>query len=108
MTPSPRRKLRTPWLHPDRAPGRDRDHRGADRVALARRAVGREAARRAQCTNNLKQIGLAAHNYLSSEPTFPIGCPIQWDPYYQIYFESQSVFVSMLGQFDQQPLFNMP
>ena len=66
----------------------------------------REAARRAQCTNNLKQIALAAHNYLSSNGTFPIGCPIQWDPYYSVYFESHSIFVAMLGNLEQQPLYN--
>src|SRR5208337_3846944 len=33
----------------------------------------RETARRAQCTNNLKQLGLAVHNYLSANSVFPLG-----------------------------------
>jgi prepilin-type processing-associated H-X9-DG protein len=33
----------------------------------------REAARRAQCVNNLKQLALGMHNYVTSNGTFPIG-----------------------------------
>ncbi len=74
--------------------------------------MAREAARRAQCTNNFKQLALAAHNYLDAVGTLPQGVTFQVDGNYpgstdpSHLWSSHSIFVAMLPQLEQQPLFN--
>jgi prepilin-type N-terminal cleavage/methylation domain-containing protein len=44
----------------------------------------REAARRSSCTNNMRQLGIAAHNYLAAHRVFPSGSIIGKDCDYVI------------------------
>ncbi len=68
-------------------------------IALLLPAVqaAREAARRIQCTNNLKQIGIALHNYHDQ-----IGC----FPDAQNDFDHWGAMPMLLPQLEQQAMFN--
>jgi prepilin-type N-terminal cleavage/methylation domain-containing protein/prepilin-type processing-associated H-X9-DG protein len=67
-------------------------------IALLLPAVqsAREAARRAQCTNNLKQVGLAMHNYHDSQGSLPPGvkgcCWGTWLVFILPYIEGNNMF----------------
>jgi len=68
--------------------------------------AAREAARRAQCVNNLKQLGLATHNYIDAMGTLPMGFTFQFNPARNRMSVSHSIFVAILPQMEQEPLYN--
>ena len=75
-------------------------------IALLLPAVqqARESARRTQCKNNLKQIGLAIHNYLDTHSVFPFGKGPSYAgaPIYARW----SQHAMLLPFLDQAPLYN--
>lgn len=73
-------------------------------IALLLPAVqqAREAARRSTCKNNLKQLGLAVHNYHESFSQFPINSQGPGSG----VGDHGSVFVMLLPNLDQAPLYN--
>ncbi len=71
-------------------------------IALLLPAVqaAREAARRSQCTNNMKQIGLALHSYSDTHGAFPPGgLPVRgpsWLVFILPYVEQESAYAQIV------------
>jgi prepilin-type N-terminal cleavage/methylation domain-containing protein/prepilin-type processing-associated H-X9-DG protein len=76
-------------------------------IALLLPAVqsAREAARRIQCNNNLKQIGLGLHNYHSANNCFPLGVS-RYGPITTYEWDCWSGHALMLGALEQTSLYN--
>ncbi len=79
-------------------------------IALLLPAVqqAREAARRTQCKNHLKQLGLACHNYESTFNRFPTAGKgtIRGNPSLGHILFPQSTFTMILPYLDQAPAYN--
>src|SRR3954469_9520443 len=77
-------------------------------IALLLPAVqaAREAARRIQCVNNLKQVGLAVHNYHDSVGTLPLGCAVTFDRAGNPNFNGWGITARILPYLEDQNKFN--
>ncbi|MDR3618359.1 MAG: DUF1559 domain-containing protein [Paludisphaera borealis] len=79
-------------------------------IALLLPAVqsAREAARRAQCINNLKQIGLGLHNYHSANNTFPPGAAASFNTVNNgcVAWAGWSAQAMLLAYMEQTPIYN--
>src|SRR3954452_10831889 len=77
-------------------------------IALLLLAVqaAREAARRSQCVNNLRQIGLALHNYHSSQERFPSGGACNQGTENCTAWNGVSAQAMILPQMEQTAVFN--
>jgi prepilin-type N-terminal cleavage/methylation domain-containing protein/prepilin-type processing-associated H-X9-DG protein len=68
--------------------------------------AAREAARRTQCTNNLKQVGLAVHNYEAAVGTLPLGCVVTFDRSGNPFFNGWGITARILPYLEGQNQFN--
>ena len=77
-------------------------------VALLLPAIqaAREAARRAQCNNNLKQLALALHNYHDTFQAFPRYCQVPATPDSPSSGYAYPVHVKLLPFIEQQGLYD--
>jgi prepilin-type N-terminal cleavage/methylation domain-containing protein/prepilin-type processing-associated H-X9-DG protein len=81
-------------------------------VALLLPAVqaAREAARRNQCQNNLKQLGIGLHNFHDVNKKFPVGTHDDdnrsycWRTWLLPYIEQEAIYNKMIAQDNSVPL----
>jgi len=88
-------------------------------IALLLPAIqaAREAARRATCINNLKQLGLGLHNHLDSSKKFPASCSLtgagvqngwSWLTFVLPFIEQETLYEQLRVKNNPAPGVNIP